>query len=147
MAGDVPGPVSWARAWALCTEDRMSEGMSPSWPQPAKIAPAIRAGAGGGWTNGEPEMVRADQSEREEELTAVSGAGPVLSSLVSVLWSLCPLLCSAPEHLSSLLCSGIRSGALLPCSQLTAQLTAQQLTPLLAPSPGYTLHYTLCLST
>lgn len=42
MAGDVPGPVSSARAWALCTEDRMSEGMSPSWPQPVQPAKIAR---------------------------------------------------------------------------------------------------------
>ena len=46
--------------------------------------------------------------------------GPVLSSLVSVLWSRCPL--HSTEHLSSspLLCVSGRA----PCSQLTAQLTA-----------------------
>ncbi len=49
-------------------------------------------------------MVRAVQSKCEEELTAVNGAGPVLSFLVSVLWSRCPLDSRAPVLLS-LLCS------------------------------------------
>ena len=83
-------------------------------------------------------MVRADQSACEEELTAVSGAGPELSSLVSVLWSWCPLGSRAPVLLS--LC--IRSGALLPtyCTAHTSSLLCW----LPAPSPGYTLPLSLC---
>ena len=147
MAGDVPGPVSSARAWALCTEDRMSEGMSSSWPQPvqpAKIAPATRAGAGGGWTNGWPGMARAVQSKCEEELTAGNGAGPVLSFLVSVLWSRCPLDSTCPPLPPLLRVSGQA-----PCLKLTAQLRAHSSSLLcwfLAPANSASLSLSLSLS-
>ena len=137
MAGDVPGPVSSARAWALCTEDRMSEGMSPSWPQPVQPAKIARQSRRCGrqpdqWAAGDgpgrPICVRGGANGGEW-----CGPGAVILGICVVV------LVSARQQST---CPPLSVSGQAPCSPLTAQLTpAHSSADSQLPAPA-----TLCLS-